>query len=99
MVAVAAMVPTTAMLTSNLNTSQMVDDRRTVQDGADALAMIAESEAGKERRDDECEGFALAAGSKGDLPRPHDLRDQSRNRARLPQELALALDGLGVVAR
>lgn len=40
MVAVAAMVPTTAMLTSNLNTSQMVDDRRTVQDGADALAMM-----------------------------------------------------------
>ncbi len=37
MVALAGMVPVTAMMAANINTSQMVDDRRQVQDAADAL--------------------------------------------------------------
>lgn len=40
LVAVAAMVPVTGMMSANLNTSQMVNDRRVVQDGADALASM-----------------------------------------------------------
>lgn len=40
MVAVAGMVPVTAMMSANLNTSQMVDDRRQMQDSADALAKM-----------------------------------------------------------
>lgn len=40
MVALAGMVPVTAMLAANINTSQMVDDRRQVQDAADALATM-----------------------------------------------------------
>lgn len=40
MVAVAALVPVTAMLSANLNTSQMVDDRRQMQDAADALGRM-----------------------------------------------------------
>ena len=39
-VAVAGMVPVTAMMSANLNTSQMVDDRRQTQDAADALAKM-----------------------------------------------------------
>lgn len=38
MVALAGMVPVTAMFSANINTSQMIDDRRQVQDAADALA-------------------------------------------------------------
>lgn len=38
MVALAGMVPVTAMMSANVNTSQMVDDRRQAQDAADALA-------------------------------------------------------------
>lgn len=40
MVALAGMVPVTAMMSANINTSQMVDDRRQVQDAADALATM-----------------------------------------------------------
>ena len=40
MVALAGMVPVTAMLAANINTSQMVDDRRQVQDASDALATM-----------------------------------------------------------
>ena len=40
MVAVAGMVPVTAMMSANLNTSQMVDDRRQMQDASDALARM-----------------------------------------------------------
>ncbi len=40
MVAVAGLVPVTAMMSANLNTSQMVDDRRQAQDAADALATM-----------------------------------------------------------
>ena len=40
MVALAGIVPVTAMMSANLNTSQMVDDRRQVQDAADALAAM-----------------------------------------------------------
>lgn len=40
MVALAGIVPVTAMMSANLNTSQMIDDRRQVQDAADALAMM-----------------------------------------------------------
>ncbi len=38
MVALAGMVPVSAMMSANLNTSQMIDDRRQTQDAADALA-------------------------------------------------------------
>ena len=38
LVAVAAMVPVAGMMSANINTSQMVDDRRHSQDAADALA-------------------------------------------------------------
>ncbi|NNE81510.1 MAG: Tad domain-containing protein [Silicimonas sp.] len=38
MVAIAGMVPVTAMMSANFNTSQMVDDRRQVQDAADSLS-------------------------------------------------------------
>ena len=40
MVALVGMVPVTAMMSANLNTSQMVDDRRQMQDAADALATM-----------------------------------------------------------
>lgn len=40
LVAVAAMVPVTGMLSANVNTSQMIDDRRQVQDASDALATM-----------------------------------------------------------
>lgn len=40
LVAVAGIVPATAMMTANINTSQMVDDRRQAQDAADALATL-----------------------------------------------------------
>ncbi|MXQ09733.1 hypothetical protein GQ651_17950 [Alphaproteobacteria bacterium GH1-50] len=40
MVAVAAMVPVSGMISSNMNASQMVDDRRQTQDAADALAAL-----------------------------------------------------------
>lgn len=39
-VAFAALVPVTAMMSANLNTAQMVDDRRQVQDAADALSIL-----------------------------------------------------------
>ncbi len=38
MVAVVGMMPVTAMMNANMNTSQIVEDRRHVQDAADALA-------------------------------------------------------------
>jgi hypothetical protein len=37
-IAMVGMAPVTAMMSTNLNTSQMVDDRRQMQDAADALA-------------------------------------------------------------
>ena len=37
-IAMVGMAPVTAMMSANLNTSQMVDDRRQMQDAADALA-------------------------------------------------------------
>jgi len=40
LVALAGMVPVTAMMSANFNTSQMVDDRRQAQDAADALASL-----------------------------------------------------------
>ena len=40
LLAVAAMVPVTAMFAASMNTGQMVDDRRHVQDTADALATM-----------------------------------------------------------
>lgn len=40
LVAVAGMVPVTAMMSANVNTSQMIDDRRQVQDASDALATM-----------------------------------------------------------
>jgi hypothetical protein len=40
MVALAAIVPVTGMMAANLNTSQMIDDRRQSQDAADALASV-----------------------------------------------------------
>ena len=40
MVALAGMVPVTGMMSANLNTSQMIDDRRQAQDAADALATM-----------------------------------------------------------
>ncbi|MEM9707641.1 MAG: hypothetical protein AAF871_02530 [Pseudomonadota bacterium] len=40
LVALAGMVPVAAMTSANLNTSQMIDDRRQVQDAADALATM-----------------------------------------------------------
>lgn len=40
MVTLAGLVPVTAMLAANINTSQMVDDRRQVQDAADALVTM-----------------------------------------------------------
>lgn len=39
-VAVAAMVPVTAMIAANANSGQMVNERRMTQDGADALAVM-----------------------------------------------------------
>jgi hypothetical protein len=40
LVAVAAMLPVAGMLTASLNSSQMVDDRRSTQDAADALSRM-----------------------------------------------------------
>ncbi|MEM6389926.1 MAG: hypothetical protein AAF825_08825, partial [Pseudomonadota bacterium] len=40
MVALAGLVPVTAMLSANANSAQMVDDRRQAQDAADALASL-----------------------------------------------------------
>ena len=40
LVAVAAMVPVTAMIAANANSGQMVNERRMTQDGADALAAM-----------------------------------------------------------
>lgn len=40
LVAVAAMIPVTAMIAANTNSGQMIDERRAVQDGADALAAM-----------------------------------------------------------
>ncbi len=39
MISVAAMIPLTAMFAANANTGQMVEERRKMQDAADALAM------------------------------------------------------------
>ena len=39
MMAVAGMIPTAAILAANMNSGQMTNDRRAVQDAADALAM------------------------------------------------------------
>lgn len=38
--AIAAMVPTAAMFSANLNTAQLIDERRQTQDAADALASM-----------------------------------------------------------
>lgn len=40
MVTLAALVPVSAMMSANINTSQMVDDRRQTQDAVDALATM-----------------------------------------------------------
>ncbi len=40
MMAVAGMIPAATILAANMNSGQMTNDRRVVQDGADALAMM-----------------------------------------------------------
>jgi hypothetical protein len=40
LIAVAAMIPVTAMIAANTNSGQMINERRMVQDGADALAAM-----------------------------------------------------------